>query len=418
MYRKKGREWTKHVDFMLLDILCIQLAFIAAYIFRFGTGNPYMDRDYRIFGIAFLLIDFFVEIVSDSFKNVLKRGYFDEFLATCKHVILVEVVTTFYLFTTQMGDIYSRISYYIMVAIVLCTFNRIDCLRIALQKYEDQTVKPDFMVIVNNASTDGTKEYLDSWKEKTSFFKKVVIHNEQNLGGSGGFSRGVEEALKLDCDYMFLADDDAYAETKVLEELHKADTYLKKKQVNVAALCTAIYNGANRELSHRCIVKQGVFNVKFDWVPEQVYSKRLFKVDIFTFVGACIKKSVVEKIGLPKTQYFIYYDDAEYCMRIREYGEIYCVPGSIMHHDIGNDRRSSWKDYYDTRNWIDLVKAYFPKRNVFGTAVKMYFKRCSILAKIFRNRDREHRHMCWIAIHDGLSGRLGIHEVYRPGSQI
>lgn len=95
MYRKKGREWTKHVDFMLLDILCIQLAFIAAYIFRFGTGNPYMDRDYRIFGIAFLLIDFFVEIVSDSFKNVLKRGYFDEFLATCKHVILVEVVTTF-----------------------------------------------------------------------------------------------------------------------------------------------------------------------------------------------------------------------------------------------------------------------------------------------------------------------------------
>lgn len=304
------------------------------------------------------------------------------------------------------------------IAIVLCTFNRIDCLRIALQKYEDQTVKPDFMVIVNNASTDGTKEYLDSWKEKTSFFKKVVIHNEQNLGGSGGFSRGVEEALKLDCDYMFLADDDAYAETKVLEELHKADTYLKKKQVNVAALCTAIYNGANRELSHRCIVKQGVFNVKFDWVPEQVYSKRLFKVDIFTFVGAYIKKSVVEKIGLPKTQYFIYYDDAEYCMRIREYGEIYCVPGSIMHHDIGNDRRSSWKDYYDTRNWIDLVKAYFPKRNVFGTAVKMYFKRCSILAKIFRNRDREHRHMCWIAIHDGLSGRLGIHEVYRPGSQI
>ena len=95
MYRKKGREWTKHVDFMLLDILCIQLAFIAAYIFRFGISNPYMDKDYRILGIAFLFIDFVVEIVADSFKNVLKRGYFDEFISTCKHVILVEVVTTF-----------------------------------------------------------------------------------------------------------------------------------------------------------------------------------------------------------------------------------------------------------------------------------------------------------------------------------
>lgn len=300
------------------------------------------------------------------------------------------------------------------IAIVLCTFNRMNCLKIALQRYENQTIKPDFMIIVNNASTDGTEEYLNVWKEKPTSFEKIVIHNKQNLGGSGGFSVGVEEALKLDCDYMFLADDDAYAEPKVLEELHKADTYLNKKQANIAALCTAIYNGSERELSHRCIVRQGLFNVKLDWIQEKAYLKNIFRVDIFTFVGACIKKSVVKKIGLPKSQYFIYYDDAEYCMRIRQYGEIYCVPNSIMHHDIGHDRRSSWKDYYDTRNWIDLVKSYFPKRNVFGTVVKMYIKRCSILAKLFRNRDRKHRYMCWIAIQDGLNGRLGIHESYNP----
>lgn len=77
MYRKKGREWTKHVDFMLLDIFCVQLAFIISYICRFGKSNPYTDKDYRILAIAFLFIDFFVEIILDSFKNVLKRGYFD-----------------------------------------------------------------------------------------------------------------------------------------------------------------------------------------------------------------------------------------------------------------------------------------------------------------------------------------------------
>jgi len=304
------------------------------------------------------------------------------------------------------------------IAIVLCTFNRIDCLKIALQKYENQTVKPDFMVIVNNASTDGTKEYLDKWEGSPSSIKKIIIHNKQNIGGSGGFSRGVEEALKLDCDYMFLADDDAFAESEVLEEIHKADTYLNEKKTNVAALCTAIYNGLDRELSHRCRVKQGFFNVKFDWVSQKEYSTKLFKVDIFTFVGACIKKSIVEKIGLPKTQYFIYYDDAEYCMRIREHGDIYCVPSSIMHHDIGHDRRFSWKDYYDTRNWIDLVKTYFSQRYVWGAVIKMYIKRCSILAKIFRHRDRQHRYMCRVAIEDGISGKLGIHEIYGPGSKI
>lgn len=119
MYRKKGRGWTKHIDFMLLDVLCMQIAFIVSYIWRFGPGNPYIDKDYRILAVAFLLIDFFVEIVSDAFKNVLKRGYLDEFIATCKHVALVEIITTFFLFTTQMGEIYSRMSYYIMIPIYI-----------------------------------------------------------------------------------------------------------------------------------------------------------------------------------------------------------------------------------------------------------------------------------------------------------
>ena len=77
------------------------------------------------------------------------------------------------------------------IAIVLCTFNRIDCLKIALQKYENQTVKPDFMVIVNNASTDGTKEYLDKWEGSPSSIKKFTINKILvDLGGSqGGWKR-------------------------------------------------------------------------------------------------------------------------------------------------------------------------------------------------------------------------------------
>ena len=104
---------------MLIDVLCMQLAFIVSYIVRFGAGNPYTDSDYRTLAAAFLFVDFFVEIVSDSFKNVLKRGYFDELTATCKHVILVELAAAFYLFTTQMGSIYSRFSYYIMVPLYI-----------------------------------------------------------------------------------------------------------------------------------------------------------------------------------------------------------------------------------------------------------------------------------------------------------
>lgn len=82
MYRKKGRGWTKHIDFMLIDIACIVIAFFISYVIRFGFNNPYVDKDYRILGVTFLLIDFFVEIMADSFKNVLKRGYLDELIST------------------------------------------------------------------------------------------------------------------------------------------------------------------------------------------------------------------------------------------------------------------------------------------------------------------------------------------------
>lgn len=51
MYRKKGRSWTKHIDFMLLDVLCMQIAFIVSYICRFGLNNPYIDKDYRILAV-------------------------------------------------------------------------------------------------------------------------------------------------------------------------------------------------------------------------------------------------------------------------------------------------------------------------------------------------------------------------------
>lgn len=157
MYRKKGKGWTKHVDFMVLDVICMQLAFIISYIIRFGTGNPYADNDYRTLAIVFLFIDFFVEIVADAFKNVLKRGYFDEFVATCKHVILVELTATFYLFSTQMGESYSRISYYIMVPLYMVISYAIRLVwKRGIQKGEFNSARKSLLVMAPEAILEET----------------------------------------------------------------------------------------------------------------------------------------------------------------------------------------------------------------------------------------------------------------------
>lgn len=120
MYEKKNKSWLKHLDFMILDILCLQLSFILAYQIRFGIGNPYKNKEYLNLAIVYLLIDFCVAVLFGSFKNVLKRGWYKEFTCVLRHVFLVEGMALFYLFSTQKGDIYSRISFYMMVLLYLC----------------------------------------------------------------------------------------------------------------------------------------------------------------------------------------------------------------------------------------------------------------------------------------------------------
>ena len=85
-----------------------------------------------------------------------------------------------------------------------------DNLKIALQHYESQTNKNFTLVIVDNNSSDGTKEFLEGWKQTESEFQKEVIFLTSNTGGAGGFYAGERYALQLNPDWVYVSDDDAY----------------------------------------------------------------------------------------------------------------------------------------------------------------------------------------------------------------
>jgi exopolysaccharide biosynthesis polyprenyl glycosylphosphotransferase len=119
MYKKKSEGWLKHSDFILLDMILLQMAFILAYNLRFGLSNPYQAEEYFNLAFVYLLVDFFIAIAFDSFKNVLKRGMYQEFLAVIRHVLLVEGTTVFYLFSTKRSELYSRLSFYLMIPLYI-----------------------------------------------------------------------------------------------------------------------------------------------------------------------------------------------------------------------------------------------------------------------------------------------------------
>lgn len=109
MYAKKTRSWLKHIDFILLDVFCLQIAFVLAYITRHGWINPYFEKEYLLLAATYAFADFFVLIATHGMKNVIKRGYYIEFVKTVQHTVIMSMTVMLFLFATQTGDVYSRI---------------------------------------------------------------------------------------------------------------------------------------------------------------------------------------------------------------------------------------------------------------------------------------------------------------------
>lgn len=74
MYRKNTKGWLKHIDFIILDLVCLQIAFVLAYFIRNGNINLYNDFLYRNMAIIIELIDLMVLLLFGTLKGVLKRG--------------------------------------------------------------------------------------------------------------------------------------------------------------------------------------------------------------------------------------------------------------------------------------------------------------------------------------------------------
>lgn len=114
MYHKKTQGWMKHLDFILLDMVCLHVAYVLAYMTRHGLQIPYQNPLYLNMAVVYTLVDFLVLIANSTMKNVLKRGFYKEMVQTVKHVGLVVLTVSVYLFSVQEGGAYSRITFYLM----------------------------------------------------------------------------------------------------------------------------------------------------------------------------------------------------------------------------------------------------------------------------------------------------------------
>ncbi len=295
------------------------------------------------------------------------------------------------------------------IAAVVVTYNRKSLLKRTIDCLRNQTIGLDSIVVINNGSTDGTKEWLDLQ------FALDVIH-QTNVGGSGGFYTGISYAYNKGFDWIWCMDDDVFPENNCLEIL------LSQNDSQIGILCPRRLQGGQSFLTE--VTKLNLSNpfnkLHARFVEEKNLHQDKIALEGMTFEGPLIKREVVEKIGLPNKELFLTYDDTDYSYRAVLSGyRVAYVPAAILQKErfcVNLSREEEvimlkWKLFYNMRNTVYFCHKY--GENVFfrycGASLLYLHMFMAIFKNLFLNKKYQlsDLQMLFRCYKDGIKSNLG-----------
>lgn len=207
------------------------------------------------------------------------------------------------------------------VTAVVVTHDRCELLRRCLEALGAQTRTVDRILVVDNASTDGTGRMLAS-----EFSSARVVTLPANEGGSGGFHVGMQEAFVDGADWLWLMDDDCRPRPSALAELLAAPERLDDEAPALLASRVEWRDGE----AHRTNIP--LFARSDPHAVITAVRKGLLPLRATTFVSLLVAREAVEHAGLPARHYFYQGDDIEYTARVLRHASGYFVPESVVEH--------------------------------------------------------------------------------------
>ena len=245
----------------------------------------------------------------------------------------------------------------------------------------------------------------------------TIIKNHANYGYAGGNKRGIDFAIEQGAELIWILNPDCIVKDDGLTRL--VEYYLTNKKVILGSL---VYSTAGEiNFGGSRIVGKGIFkDIRFNRKVKQYgkdgHAKKTEKVSVVNGMSFLIPTEIIKKYGFMDQKYFLYAEEHDYCLRLRENG-IYSVivPNSIVWHQMhGATKNQSGMNkilkYYKTRNRFILIKKHFG----FYPLLKMIARLSMMACYDFFTKRGSERYVIFDAFFDAITEQMGISGKYNP----
>lgn len=232
----------------------------------------------------------------------------------------------------------------------------LECLS-SLENLDYPSVKT---IVVDNASRDNQAETIER-----KFPSATVLRQSENLGFCGGCNVGIKHALETGADFVMLLNNDTLVPPDLIDKLLEGFEHSE----NAGAVSPII-------LEHPAIEKVWFSRARWEVAEAQFrLAKPNEKYEDFSAkppylsdfaCGCCLMASakMFEKVGLFDERYFAFYDEAEWCSRLREKGfGAYVIPSAFMYHKVSRSTPSLVSTYLLARNRLLWMTENLPVRD-------------------------------------------------------
>ncbi|QDW64165.1 glycosyltransferase [Oerskovia sp. KBS0722] len=264
------------------------------------------------------------------------------------------------------------------VGAVIVTYNRRELLKQTLAGIEGQTRRPDHVVIIDNASDDGTDDYLAG---REFSIPTTVRRLSENTGGAGGFATGTQVAYELGLDAMWLMDDDTVPQPEALGELVDGLGRASDLMGYLPSFACSLVLWKDGSLC-----EMNTPDPTWDFARPLAMGADFTLMKSCSFVSVLVTREAVHAVGLPSANFFIWYDDAEYTQRLSKYRPGIFLPSSKVNHLLPQNRGVNFGDVNDGNIW----KFEYGVRNQIASA--RVFRSPTLAASLVENMTKQLTH--------------------------